>query len=193
VLPYGRDHSLIDLNGPREVSTLHRWLTTSRVTSRPGWSSILVDDGNLQRVHDLVLSATPDCDTADSSRHHTLDVTYDGIDLSNVALQCQLTVDDVVERHTRALYTVVFVGFTRAFAYLSGLDPLLATVPRLATPRVRVPRGSVGIAAGQAGIYPMDSPGGWNVLGSTDVDLFDSTRTPPALLMPSDTVTFRAV
>jgi KipI family sensor histidine kinase inhibitor len=125
-------------------------------------------------------------------RTHTIDVTYDGADLGNVASLTGLPVDDVIEIHSTSLYTVAFLGFSRSFPYLAGLDPRII-VPRLASPRTSVPAGSVGIGAGYTGIYPMSSPGGWQLLGHTDAQLFDETSDPPSFLATGDRVKFRAV
>jgi KipI family sensor histidine kinase inhibitor len=116
-------------------------------------------------------------------------VRYDGADLGEVA---SLTgVDDVVELHTGVEYTVGFVGFAPGFAYLLGGDERLS-VPRLDTPRERVPAGSVALAGPYSGIYPRESPGGWRLIGRTDVVLFDAARDRPALLEPGDRVRFSA-
>ena len=100
---------------------------------------------------------------------------------------------EVVTLHTQPVYTVVMLGFARGFPYLAGTHPALAQVPRLDTPRTRVPAGSVAIAAAQTGIYPTDSAGGWRLLGRTDVVLFDPHRWPPSPLAPGGRVRLRAI
>ena len=199
VAPYGRDHVLIDVSGPTTVSALRAALLHKQPTlrPRPGWSSVLVRATDVTKVLELVMSLDSEFDV-DSTKdialhHHVIETIYDGDDLEIVARLTGLTVTEVIDAHSTSTYSVVFLGFTRAFAYLDGLDPRLTAVPRLATPRVRVPAGSIGIAAGQTGIYPMASPGGWHLLGHTDAILFDTARTPPSLLAPGDTVQFRAV
>ena len=97
---------------------------------------------------------------------------------------------EVVERHAAGDYRVFFLGFTGGFPYLGGLDEALKAVPRLTTPRQLVPRGAVGIAAGQTGVYTLDTPGGWHLLGRTPATLFDPARDPPALLRAGDRVRF---
>ena len=119
-----------------------------------------------------------------------VDVDFDGPDLVEVAAAASLSVDDVVAAMTAAELTVAFCGFSPGFAYLTGL-PAALQLPRLATPRTRVPAGSVAIAGEYAGIYPTASPGGWHLLGRTDAVLFDVTRTEPALLPPGTRVRFR--
>lgn len=119
-------------------------------------------------------------------------VRYDGPDLEAVARHCRLGPEDVVRRHAAGVYQVHFLGFLPGFGYLGGLDPALAT-PRLATPRPRVPAGSVGIGGAQTGIYPVDAPGGWNLIGRTGLALFDPDREEPCLLRPGDRVRFEPV
>lgn len=128
----------------------------------------------------------------------SIPVTYDGPDLARVAAAHDLTVPEVIARHTAPLYRVHLLGFAPGFAYLGALDPRLHT-PRLATPRPRVPAGAVAIGGEHTGIYPVASPGGWNLIGRTTATLFDPGR-PEAeggeakfLLRPGDQVRFVAV
>lgn len=118
-------------------------------------------------------------------------VTYDGPDLADVAAHCGLSPDDVVARHTQAEYVVYFLGFQPGFAYLGGLDESLHT-PRRAEPRTSVPAGSVGIGGAQTGIYPLATPGGWQLIGRTSLALFDPQAEPPTVLAPGDRVRFVA-
>jgi KipI family sensor histidine kinase inhibitor len=115
-----------------------------------------------------------------------------GPDLDAVAAHAQLSVGEVVARHARAEYRVAMLGFMPGFAYLLGLDPVLE-MPRRATPRTRVPAGSVAIGAAQTGIYPRELPGGWQLIGRTPLMLFDAARAEPALLRPGQRVRFRAI
>ena len=116
-------------------------------------------------------------------------VVYDGEDLDEVARLTGLSVEEVVARHTAPEYTVAFLGFSPGFPYLVGLDPALE-VPRRDTPRTAIPAGSVGLAGDQTGIYPTASPGGWQLIGRTEVTLFDPGRDPPALLAPGGRLRF---
>jgi KipI family sensor histidine kinase inhibitor len=100
--------------------------------------------------------------------------------------------EDVVMMHARVTYRVYMVGFIPGFAYMASVDPRIA-VPRRATPRERVPAGSVAIAAGQTGIYPMETPGGWHLIGRTHVRPYDPARDEPFLFRPGDEVRFHAV
>lgn len=115
----------------------------------------------------------------------------DGPDLADVAAHTGLTPEEVVQRHTAGSYTVYFLGFQPGFAYLGGLDPALAT-PRRAEPRLAVPAGAVGIGGEQTGVYPAAAPGGWQLIGRTELALFLPERDPPSLLAPGDTVRFVA-
>lgn len=116
----------------------------------------------------------------------------DGPELSSLAKQLGMSADELVKRHTQAEYIVFFLGFQPGFAYLGGLDPALHA-PRLASPRMEVPAGSVGIGGEQTGIYPAVSPGGWQLLGRTDLTLFDPARNPPTLMQPGDRIRFTAL
>lgn len=115
-----------------------------------------------------------------------------GPDLGEVARQAGLSEAEVIARHSRAVYRVFMMGFVPGFAYLGTVDPSIA-VPRRATARVRVPAGSVGIAGAQTGIYPADTPGGWQLVGRTPLKLFDLTRAAPFLLEPGDAVRFHEI
>ena len=119
-------------------------------------------------------------------------VVYDGDDLAEVADLLGIGADELVRRHTGAEYTVAFAGFTPGFGYLIGGDPLL-DVPRRSSPRVRIPAGSVGLAGRFSGVYPRESPGGWQLIGTTSMTMWDVERDPPAALQPGDRVRFAAV
>ncbi|HAA03790.1 MAG TPA: allophanate hydrolase [Syntrophobacteraceae bacterium] len=112
-----------------------------------------------------------------------------GPDLDELAGFQQLSAEEVIRIHSRPVYTVYMIGFTPGFPYLGGLDERLAT-PRRKEPRRKVPAGSVGIADRQTGIYPLESPGGWQIIGRTPVRLFDLNRPEPFLLSPGDRVRF---
>ena len=116
-------------------------------------------------------------------------VRYDGPDLDEVATLTHLTAQEVVAAHTGTPWRVGFGGFAPGFAYLVGGDPRLV-VPRRSSPRTSVPVGAVGLAGEFSGIYPRSSPGGWQLIGTTEVVLWDADRDPPALLQPGSTVRF---
>lgn len=112
-----------------------------------------------------------------------------GPDLADIAAHTGLSVDEIIRIHSEAEYTVFFIGFQPGFAYLGGM-PAVLTTPRRSSPRQAVPAGSVAIGGAQTGVYPKTSPGGWQILGHTDVVLFDPSRAEPSLWMPGDRVKF---
>jgi len=135
---------------------------------------------------------SPRASGAPASRLVTIPVRYDGADLELVAERTGLTRDEVVARHTGREYRVYLLGFAPGWAYLGELDPALV-LPRRSEPRTRVPAGSVAIGGAQTGVYPLATPGGWHLLGSTALRMFDPTRDPPVLLQPGDRVRFEAI
>ena len=116
-------------------------------------------------------------------------VRYDGEDLVEMADYLGLSVEELVRRHAASVWQVAFTGFAPGFAYLSGGDPVF-NVPRRASPRTRIPAGSVGLAGTFSAVYPRATPGGWQLIGTTDVPMWDLARTPPALLQPGQRVQF---
>jgi KipI family sensor histidine kinase inhibitor len=133
----------------------------------------------------------PVADTAAPGRRRVeLPVAFDGEDLALVAAAVDEDVDALVTALTSAELEVAFLGFAPGFAYLVGLPDPLAALARRAVPRERVPAGAVALGGGFAGVYPVSMPGGWHLVGHTDVELFDPERDPPALLAPGDRVRF---
>jgi KipI family sensor histidine kinase inhibitor len=157
---------LLKLDGPRHQSAIRRRLRT------------------LQVAPDMMPAAPPEQPVA-------IDVVYDGADLAEVADRTGLTTAQVINAHTATPWQVGFGGFAPGFAYLVGGDPRLA-VPRRSEPRSSVPAGAVGLAGEFTGIYPRRSPGGWQLIGHTDVVMWDIDRPNPALLTPGMWVQFRA-
>ena len=130
-----------------------------------------------------------------AARVMEISVCYDpefALDLDHVADHAQISPREVVDLHSAAEYRVCCIGFVPGFPFLAGL-PKQLTTPRRATPRKEIPPGSVGIGGGQTGIYPLRSPGGWNLIGRTPLLLFDPTKSPPTLLQAGDRVRFRAI
>jgi inhibitor of KinA len=113
-------------------------------------------------------------------------------DLDDVARHAQISTDEVVNLHSTPEYRVACIGFVPGFTFLAGLPEKLAT-PRRDTPRKEIQPGSVGIGGAQTGIYPLRSPGGWNLIGRTPLRLFDPTKNPPTALCPGDRVRFRVI
>lgn len=167
----------------------------------PAYASLLIDFDPLQLTHDemasrvgALMDLAPGSENA-TGRSITIPVCYEpefGPDLTAVAGHNGISEQEVIRLHTSAIYRVYFLGFSPGFAYLGGLPPQLRT-PRLATPRKRVAAGSVGIAGDQTGVYPLDSAGGWQLIGRTSVRMFDALTDPPTLLQPGDEVRFRAI
>ena len=165
----------------------------------PAYSSLLVVYDPLKVSHAEVEGAIKPLLNAKAEdfegRFIEIPVVYGssyGPDIEFVAEHNGLTVDDVVEIHSRQVYRVYFLGFLPGFAYLGGMDERIAT-PRLEKPRLKVPAGSVGIGGKQTGIYPLESPGGWRLIGRTPLRLFNPEKEPPTLLQPGDKVKFMPI
>ena len=144
----------------------------------------------LARIH--VGSESIEHEPAGGRADVVIDVVYDGADLTDVARLTGLSTDDVVAVHTATPWRVGFGGFAPGFAYLVDGDPRLE-VPRRDEPRTTVPAGAVGLAGEFSGVYPRESPGGWQLIGRTDAVLWDVDRADPALLAPGMWVQFRVV
>ena len=114
---------------------------------------------------------------------------YDGPDLADVAQRSGLSVDALVTLHAERIYTAYFLGFLPGFAYCGRLDPRIVA-PRLERPRERVPAGAVAVADGQTAVYPSESPGGWRLIGTTDLAMFDTAADPPSRIRAGDRVRF---
>lgn len=115
-----------------------------------------------------------------------------GPDIDHVAQSHNLTLQEVIHLHSEPEYLIYMVGFTPGFPFLGGLPEVLHT-PRLKTPRTRVPEGSVGIANGQTGVYPIASPGGWQLIGKTPISLFSPERSSPILYQAGDRIRFKPI
>ena len=144
------------------------------------------------RLGAILREVSPVDSSVSASAEVVVPVVYDGEDLADVAAEAGITVASVIERHSSGSYVSAFCGFAPGFAYLSGLDPGLH-VSRRSTPRTRIPAGSVAIAGEYSAVYPSASPGGWRLLGRTDVPVWDVERDPPNLLPPGTRVRFEAV
>ena len=164
----------------------------------PGYVSLVIHFDPLQTSLPAVIDGVRDLHTSlgqqplPPARRVEIPVRYGGEwgpDLDFVARHAGLSTAEVIRRHAAAEYSVYMMGFLPGFPYLGGLDVSIAA-PRLETPRRRVPAGSVGIAGEQTGVYPLASPGGWRLIGRTEVALFDLTAHPPCLLAPGDQVQF---
>lgn len=186
----------------RDVRRLFDWLSRDRpaglVDLHPAYATLLItydplrcDPAGLASEIERRAGKVGDR-PARETRAFTIPVRYGGLggpDLEEVSRATGLSVPEVVAAHCGAEYEVAFIGFTPGFPYLSGLPEQLHT-SRRGTPRTSVPAGSVAIAGGQAGIYPVRSPGGWNVIGRTELVLFDTEGDGGATLSPGDRVRF---
>lgn len=145
-------------------------------------------------VEDFLIKSCENIGEAENAGKRTIKipVIYDGDDLSYVADYHQISTEKVIELHTVPIYRVYMMGFLPGFAYMGGLDAQIAT-PRRATPRTKVPAGSVGIAGNQTGIYPSESPGGWQLIGRTELQLYTPNTTEITLLKAGDLVKFLAL
>ena len=178
------------LDGVRGILNLH-----------PAYASVLVEFDPRLREHDEMERLIREAAGGESAASHTsetrlveIPVRYGGEfgpDLPDVARHTGLSPERVVELHSGAEYLVYFLGFAPGFAYLGGLPAELAT-PRLPAPRKHVPAGSVAIGGNQTGVYPMVSPGGWRIIGHTDLKLFDPSAAEPVLLRMGDRLRFVA-
>jgi KipI family sensor histidine kinase inhibitor len=198
VLPYGDRALLVEVADLAGVSAVRAALEGAPLPGQrdlvPAARTVLVlldraptdlDVAALRR-----LSPTAPADGGAPAAAVELSVVFDGADLADVAGLTGRPADEVVATLTTVEFTVAFCGFAPGFGYLTGLPEELH-VPRRATPRTRVPAGSVALAGPFAGVYPQAAPGGWQLVGRTDAVLFDVDRDPPALLAPGTTVRFR--
>jgi KipI family sensor histidine kinase inhibitor len=201
VLDYGDQALLLQFDSTADVLA---WTTALREATLPGVLDIVpasrtvlvkLDGPRYQSVvrHRLrTLRIAPDAvQTVPADERTVIDVVYDGADLAEVADRTGLTTAQVINAHAAIPWQVGFSGFAPGFAYLIGGDPRLA-VPRRSEPRPSIPAGAVGLADEFSGIYPRQSPGGWQLIGHTDAVLWDPDRQNPALLTPGMWVQFRA-
>jgi KipI family sensor histidine kinase inhibitor len=194
----GRCAVLVEVDDPTAVQAWHAELRSRRdagdiaaVEIVPGARTVLLDgvpDASAL-IRALRTWPTPAPPALDDDATVTVPTRYDGPDLADVARRWGVTTDEAVALHSTIEYRVAFCGFAPGFAYLTGL-PAHLQVPRLDAPRVAVPAGSVAIAGPYCAIYPGASPGGWRLLGRTDLVLFDLTAEPAARLAPGTRVTF---
>ena len=195
VRPVGADGLLLEVDDPTAwFAELWRRRATGELVAVeivPGATTVLVAGLDDATAAAELIRSWPPAPAADAITGELVEipVTFDGQDLFAVAAFWSTSEPEVVQRLIAIEFRVAFCGFVPGFAYLTGLPSELA-VPRLETPRTRVPAGSVALADAYAGIYPTASPGGWRLIGRTDVVLFDPERDPPALLTPGTRVRF---
>jgi KipI family sensor histidine kinase inhibitor len=196
--------STITIEAHRQVLRLLQAFETlplGIVNLHPAFSSVLIDFDPRRRTHveveSLVRERGQAVETAPAPEARTVEIPVRyggefGPDLADVARHTGLSPEKVIALHTASPYLVCFLGFSPGFPYLGGLASVLAT-PRLAAPRKLVPAGSVAIGGSQTGVYPVASPGGWRIIGRTELRLFDPEADPPALLRAGDFARFVAL
>ena len=214
IVPFGDAAVLVELGGPVGLETAWRVQRVARaievaVAGQPGWgiavpaaTSVLVAvdpiepgvEAAVERLEAIVAAAGPEpaLATEPPTRRIEIPVRYGGPagpDLAAVAERLGLAASAVIDLHASTTYHVLFLGFGPGFAYLGVVPPALV-VPRRDEPRVRVPAGSVGLAGELTAVYPIESPGGWQLIGRTETVLWDPRRAEPAALAPGDAVRF---
>lgn len=181
----------------RAMRSADHWLTAI-----PAYASLLVEydplrldaDAAAGELERMLASVVTDEEAPDRAAPIEIAVRYggdDGPDLAAVAERCRLTAEQVVAAHMSVVYRAYMLGFAPGFAYLGEL-PAALELPRLDTPRRRVPAGSVAIAGRQTAVYPQSTPGGWHLIGRTETPMWDIGRQPPALITPGSQVRFVA-
>jgi KipI family sensor histidine kinase inhibitor len=197
VLPCGAEAVLVEVEDLAEVVGLHASL---RDAPPPGVREVVPAARTVLLHFDPALTSAERLAADMAERRFTgaahaqrglveIPTVYDGPDLADVAAMTGLSTEEVTARHAAGEYTVAFCGFSPGFGYLIGGDPALA-VPRLDTPRTKVPAGAVALADAFTGVYPRELPGGWRIIGHTDRVMWDLDRDPPALLVPGARVRF---
>ncbi|AMW09254.1 MULTISPECIES: 5-oxoprolinase subunit B family protein [Streptomyces] len=197
VLPVGEDALLVEVSSGDEAQALHAELLRRRAEGTlsvreivPAARTVLLDglDAPARLAAELTAADLP---AAPPRARDVVEipVRYDGPDLAEVAAHWGVPVREVARIHGDTEFRVAFCGFAPGFGYLTGLPPRY-DVPRRATPRTAVPAGSVALAGPYTGVYPRSSPGGWQLIGTTDAVLWDHARVPAALLSPGTPVRF---
>lgn len=203
VVPFGEAALLLELEqridhaiASRAAAIADAWQAAGHGVAVPTYASVLLrydplalDPDGAQRAALEIASEIQGAPFALPGSVHEIPTRYDGPDLDEVARLSGMTMRELIAAHTGREHLVYFVGFMPGFAYCGGVDERIVA-PRLASPRARIPAGSVAVADGQTSVYPVDSPGGWRLIGSTDVRVFDPTRDPPVLVRAGDRLRF---
>jgi KipI family sensor histidine kinase inhibitor len=204
LLTCGEHAVLVEVGGLDQVVSFDRAVREAVTAGTPGFTDVVdiipaattvlvvvADNAGVAALRQTLatLPAAAAGEVVGSDQVIEIPVRYDGADLADVAELTGLSVEEVIAAHTGTDWRVAFGGFAPGFAYLSWGDPRLA-VPRRKEPRTAVPSGAVALAGEFSAIYPRSSPGGWQLIGRTDVVVFDIERDPPALLQPGAVVRF---
>ncbi|MBW4094891.1 MAG: 5-oxoprolinase/urea amidolyase family protein [Acidobacteria bacterium] len=199
IRPAGDRALLVELRDVSAVLNLHALLTKTPLPRQldviAAAETVLVSfsaGGNVAAAAAHIRTLPLDTVATHHGTHVEIDVVYDGADLPEVARLTGMSVEAVVAAHTSQVWTAAFIGFAPGFAYLSGETDALS-VPRRSSPRTAVPAGSVALGGSYSAVYPQDSPGGWQLIGSTEARMWDLGRDQPPLARAGDTVQFRAV
>lgn len=204
VLPFGDRAVLAEFDSLEEAMGAFRALEAARapgvIELVPAARTVLVRVEParmpLTAARQWLETSPLDSDVPEPGASATIPVRYDGPDLAPTAGLLGVSTTELVSRHSGTTWRCAFIGFAPGFAYLVDIDAGTRAgleVPRRATSREVVPAGSVGLAGEFTGIYPRSSPGGWQLIGTTDAVLFDPDREPPALIVPGTTVRFEVV
>jgi KipI family sensor histidine kinase inhibitor len=196
LLPYGRNARLLECRDLADAQAVQHWLAgqpAEMITELvPGARTLLLrlSAPLPAELADTLINIEPQPAIPRSGEVIIIDVRYDGADLQSISDHLKVSPEALIEHHAGQDWTVAFCGFSPGFGYLAPTERELR-VPRRSSPRTRVPAGSLAIADHWSAIYPTESPGGWQLIGSTDVTLFDPTLDPPAALRPGMRVRFR--
>lgn len=200
IVPFGEAALLVELEqridpdvAARAAAIADRWEALGHGPAVPTYAAVLL------HYDPLALDARAAEDAARGllgvaapfapGRRIEVPTRYDGPDLDEVARLSGMSAQALIAAHTSRDHLAYFLGFMPGFAYCGGLDPRIVA-PRLPSPRTRVPAGSVAVVDGQTAVYPVASPGGWRLIGTTDLVVFDPGRDPPALIRPGDRLRF---
>jgi len=196
----------IDLDINRKVHMLNRAIEKTKIVGVeecvPAYASLLVYYNPLKTSYERLVYQLKDLEpnldefgACTEARQVVVPTVYGGEfgpDLADVAKLHSLTLEEVIRIHSETEYTVYMIGFIEGFPYMGKVPDSIAT-PRLETPRLKIPAGSVGIAGNQTGIYPCESPGGWRIIGRTPVKVFNPYAQQPTLFQPGDKVRFKPI
>ena len=194
ILPAGDHAVLVELEDLDQVLGYYAALSASPpagvIDIVPAARTVLVttDGSDLEALTRTLRSVQPADGGQTSSDRLEIPVSYDGEDLPDLAELLDCSVDELIKRHTSEDWTVAFCGFSPGFGYLTGTGSW--DIPRRKSPRTKVPAGAVALAGEFSGVYPRESPGGWQLLGYTDLKIFDQTRDPAALFHPGRHIRF---
>lgn len=202
ILPAGLEALLVEVEDLDQMLSLYQGLQEARDSDRakgiteliPAARTVLVEfdpnDTSAQEVERLINTISLDTSRPTVSDVLTISATYDGPDLAFVCDHLQMSVPQFIAWHTNLQWTVAFTGFVPGFGYLVS-NGHTVSIPRLSTPRVKTPAGSIALADRFTGIYPRESPGGWRIVGRTDEVLFDIAHDPATPLLPGRAIQFK--